>query len=88
MKLTPYWYEDFSVEDFKDVLISTDEKKLNDFQLALSEEIDRRENAKAKSIELRQALQTVIENIEDEGFRVTYKGCPVIFDCFDVTPNF
>ena len=69
--ISPYWYEDFSVEDFKDVLISADDEKLNEFRIALSDELNRREEAKAKSIELLHTLRNVIENIESEGFKVT-----------------
>lgn len=86
--ISPYWYEEFSAEDFKDVLISADDEKLNEFRVALSDELNRREEAKAKSIELLNALQNVIENIEDEDFIVTYDGCPVRFSRFDVKPNY
>lgn len=86
--ISPYWYEDFSVEDLKDVLISADDEKLNEFRVALLDELNRREEAKAKSIELLHTLQNVIENIESEGFKVTYRDCTTILNNFDVIPDF
>lgn len=86
--LNPYWYEEFSAEDFKDALINADDEKLDKFENALSEERKRRKSLKAKSHELLEALHIVIENIEDEDFIVTYDECPVRFSRFDVKPNY
>lgn len=85
---SPYWYEDFSVDNLKDVLLSADDEKLTEFENALLNERERREGLKSKSFELLESLQITIENIEDENFIVTYDGFPIRFSRFDVKPNY
>ena len=85
---SPYWYEDFSVDNLKDVLLSADDEKLAQFENALLDERERREGLKSKSFELLESLQITIENIEDENFIVTYDGFPIRFSRMDVKPNY